>query len=67
MTAREIAEMMARTEPRMLVRCWQDLAGRLLEWTEWLIDSPALAKAIWGFLLFATGYFLGVIVNVLNR
>ena len=67
MTAREIARMMARTETRIRSIDWEDLAGRVASWTDRLFDSPALAKAIWGFLLFATGYFLGVIVNVLNR
>ncbi|NPU85521.1 MAG: hypothetical protein HPY65_13675 [Syntrophaceae bacterium] len=67
MTAREIARMMAKTETGIQRIDWEDLAGRVVAWTDRLFVSPALAKIIRGFLLFASGYFLGVIVNVLNR
>jgi|GEM_PF-5567508 len=67
MTAREIAEMMARTESKVLISDWQDLAGRFVGWMDRLIDSSALGRIIRGFLIFASGYFLGIFVNVLNR
>lgn len=41
----------------------QVIRDRTLDWVDRVMDSPMVARVIYGFIGFAAGYFLGIVVS----